>query len=119
MEGTRRYVWITIAWMAICLGVASNSQEFGFLKILQEPKDEFRSDERFLAMVQKYQQMHRVTEKPYLMHADLVVRCSFPIGDPPPDPFKSTVHGDSYCDVFVSEGVSRVYLKTGEERMRF
>ncbi len=65
------------------------------------------SDDKFLEMVRTYARMHRVTEKPYLMHLEVSVRCSFSISEPgvtvPPDPFKSSVHGDRYCDVFVSD----------------
>lgn len=108
---------IAVGLIAIGLGHTTVSQEFEFLRIKIRDKN-FLSDEKFLEMVQTYQSMHRVTEKPYLMHLDVQVRCNFSFSEPgkplPPDPFKSSIHGDRYCDVFVSENAKEPIQNAGK-----
>ncbi len=103
--------------VALGFGHTTLSQEFGFLRSKTRDKN-FLSDEKFLEMVRTYRGMYRVTEKPYLMHLDVQVRCNFSLSEPgkpiPPDPFKSSIHGDRYCDVFVSDDAKEPIQNAGK-----
>lgn len=108
---------IAVGLVVIGLGQTTLCQEGWFLRTIMRDKN-FLSDERFLELVRTHPRMHRVTEKPYLMHLDVQVRCNFSLsesGKPiPPDPFKSSIHGDRYCDVFVSEDAKEPIQNAGK-----
>ena len=87
---------IAIGIVILGLGITTYSQEFFLMRRKLRDDNVLSSDEKFLEMVRTYSNMHRVTEKPYLMHSDVAIRCSFGMSEPgapiPPDPFTSTVH---------------------------
>jgi hypothetical protein len=85
------------------------AQDHVFLRQQKRMLDEFGDDDKFLAMVQKYEELHRVTEKPFKMHPEIILRCTFEQTDKP-HPFDSSVHADRYCDVYVSEGAKQPIL---------
>ncbi len=96
---------IAVVLTGLCRGFSTYSQEGLFLRRNLRAHDALSSDEKFLEMVQKFPKMHRVTDKPYRMHLVESFRCNFSDSgaELQPDPFKSSVHGDRYCDVYVSE----------------
>jgi hypothetical protein len=89
----------------VCLGMVLWSQEPNannpFLKMQQQ----ILSDSQLLEAVRSHSDLFRVTDKPFRMTEKVHLPCNFTVGTPIetfPDRFGQSVHGDRYCDVFVS-----------------
>lgn len=112
----KRFLAFGIAVGLALLSFEHNTHSQEGLHVQIKPRDSSDlNDEKFLEIVRTYPKMHRVTEKPYRMHPIVVSRCTF--SDPGRDlqsEFKSSIHGNRYCDVFVSEGAKEPIQNAGK-----
>ena len=90
---------ISIAVGAIMLWttIASMAWHQDIVKLFEEHRlDPLLSNRNFLASLQNLDVFVRITDKPFLMHAPTATQCVINTN--------VDVHGDRYCDVYVSTG---------------
>ena len=88
---------LTIGAVTLLIAIASSAKSQDIAKLLEaHRRDPLLSNRNFLVSLAKLDGFVRVTDKPFLMHAATAAAC-----------IESTnvdVHGDRFCDVYVSKG---------------
>jgi hypothetical protein len=89
--------WIVVLLTTIWGATASFGWAQSLVKTLEEHRnDPLLSNHRFLASLEKLDGFVRVTDKPFLMHAPTATQCVINT--------HVDVHGDRFCDVYISKG---------------
>jgi hypothetical protein len=92
----------------LCVAIASLALPHGISKRLEDRRlDPLLSNRNFLASLEKLDGFVRVTEKPFLMHAPTATQCVINT--------HVDVHGDRFCDVYVSKD-GEAAIRAGAEK---